>query len=168
MDDLWAEGIAFSPNARGWVFPTERVIFTQTYGGEPTLGDVNGLVDFFLWLERMEGPDALPKTPAPTVIHDWRSFTTVSMNVRHAFADRRKEIQAVPSKLVVAVAMNPVLRMAIRTVALATQLVTHAVPLDIVDDPTEALVAAGATEPDALVHLRLREAWRRRVVASRG
>ena len=167
MDDLWAEGIAFSPNARGWVFPKERVIFTQSYGGEPTLGDVNGLVDFFLWLERLEGPDALPKSPAPTVIHDWRSFTTVSMDVRRAFGSRRKEITAVPAKLVVAVAINPLLRMGIRTVALASQLVTHAVPLDIVDDPTEALVAMGATEPDALVHLRLREAWRKRVLASR-
>ena len=162
MNDVWAEGIALSANARAWVFPPQRVIFTQSYGGEPTLEDVNGLVDFFLWLERMEGPDALPKTPAPTVIHDWRSFKAVSMDVRHAFGARRTEITAVPSKLVVAVAINPVLRMAIRTVALASQLVTHAVPLDLVDDPTDALVAAGATEPDALVHLRLREAWRRR------
>jgi hypothetical protein len=58
--------------------------------------------------------------------------------------------------------VKPVLRMAIRTVALAAQLVTHAVPLDLVDDPTEALVAADATQPDPLVHLRLREAWRHR------
>jgi len=162
MDDLWAEGIALSKDARAWVFPAERVIFTQSYGSEPTLDDVNGLVDFFVWLERLEGPDALPRTPPPTVIHDWRSFTTVSMNVRHAFATRRKEITALPAKLVVAVAVNPVLRMAMRTVALASQLVTHAVPLDIVDDPTEALVAAGAIQPDPLVHLRLREAWRHR------
>lgn len=162
MDDLWAEGIALSANARAWLFPPQRVIFTQSYGSEPTLDDVNGLVDFFLWLERMEGPDALPKTPAPTVIHDWRSFKSVSMDVRHAFGARRKEISALPAKLVVAVAVNPMLRMAIRTVALAAQLVTHAVPLDLVDDPTEALVAAGATQPDPLVHLRLRETWRRR------
>ena len=162
MDDLWAEGIALSIDARAWVFPKQRVIFTQSYGSAPTLDDANGLVDFFLWLERLEGPDAMPKTPAPIVVHDWRSFSSVSMNVRQAFVARRKEIETMPSKLVVAVAINPVLRMAMRTVALAGQLVTHAVPLDIVDDPTEALVAAGATQPDPLVHLRLREAWRHR------
>ena len=67
-----------------------------------------------------------------------------------------------PSKLVVAVAVNPLLRMAMRTVALASQLVTHAVPLNLVDNPTAALVAAGATEPNPVVHLRLREAWRAR------
>ena len=160
MDDLWAEGIALSKDARGSVFPAERVIFTQSYGSEPTMGDANGLVDFFLWLERLDGPDAMPKTPPPTVVHDWRSFKSVSMNVRQAFVARRKEIKTMPGKLVVAVAVNPVLRMAMRTVALASQLVTHAVPLDLVDDPTETLVGAGATQPDPVVHLRLREAWR--------
>jgi hypothetical protein len=162
MNDLWAEGIALSKDARAWVFPEQRVIFTQSYADAPTLADVRGLVDFFLWLENMHGPDALPKTPPPTVIHDWRSFKSVSMNVRQEFVARRKEIATLPSRLVVAVAVNPVLRMAMRTVALAGQLVTHTVPLDLVDDPTEALVAAGATQPDALVHLRMREAWRRR------
>jgi hypothetical protein len=162
MDALWAEGIALSPSARAWVFPEQRVIFTQSYGDAPTLDDANGLVDFFLWLERLEGPDAMPKTPAPSVIHDWRSFKSVSMNVRQRFVTRRKEIGTLPGKLVVAVAVNPVLRMAMRTVALAGQLVTHAVPLDLVDDPKDALVAAGATDPDPLVHLRLREAWRHR------
>lgn len=163
MDELWAEGIAFSPNARGWVFPAERVIFTQSYEKEPTLEDANGLVDFFLWLEGLEGPDAMPKSPPPTVVHDWRSFSKVSMNVRQTFVARRKEITTLPSKLVVAIAVNPVLRMAMRTVALASQIVTHAVPLDIVDDPKDALVSAGATQPDPVVHLRLREAWRARV-----
>ncbi len=164
MDDLWAEGIALSADARAWVFPQHRVIFTQSYGDQPTLEDANGLVDFFLWLEHLEGPDAMPRTPPPTVVHDWRSFSRVSMNVRRAFIARRKEITTLPAKLVVAVAINPVLRMAMRTVALASQLVTHAVPLDIVDDPTEALTSAGATEPDPVVHLRLREAWRHRQV----
>jgi len=162
MDELWAEGIALSAQARGWVFPEQRVIFTQSYGSEPTKDDVNGLVDFFLWLEHLEGADAMPKTPPPTVVHDWRSFKSISMDVRQAFVTRRKEITTLPGKLVVAVAVNPVLRMAMRTVALASQLVTHAVPLDLVDDPTEALVTAGATLPDPVMHLRLREAWRRK------
>jgi hypothetical protein len=94
------------------------------------------------------------------VVHDWRSFRRVPREATRVFLERRKEIATIPSKLVVAVDVNPVLRMVLRTVALGAQLLTRAVPMELVDDPEGALMAAGVTVPDPVVHLRLREAWR--------
>jgi len=157
--DVWPEGIALATSSRAWIFPEARVIFTKSFGQEATLEDANGLVDFFLWLETMEGPDAMPRTPPPIVVHDWRSFARVPTETRRTFIRRRAEIKTMPAKLVLALSVDPVLRMALRTVALASQLVTRAVKLELVDDPVDALEGAGVTAPDALLHLRLRDAW---------
>ena len=151
-----------STYARAWLFPEARVIFTRTFADDASEEDANGLIDFFSWLEKFEGPGALPRNQPPIVVHDWRSFRSVPLVARRVFVKRRKEISTTPERIVVAVDVNPVLRMALRTVALAAQLVTRAVPLELVDDPTVALAKAGVDAPDPLLHLRLREAWRHR------
>ncbi len=156
--DAWPEGIALSANARAWLFPDARVVLTRSFADTATIDDANALVDFFVWLEKMD--DALPRTPPPIVIHDWRSFRRVPREATRVFLARRKEIATIPAKLVVAVDVNPVLRMVLRTVALGAQLVTRTVPMEFVDDPEGALMAAGVTAPDPVLHLRLREAWR--------
>jgi hypothetical protein len=158
----WSEGIAFARTSQGWVFPEPNVIVTRATGEAATLEDVNGLIDWFIWLARTRGGGILKKLEPPIVIHDWRSFQSVPQEVRSAFVERRKEITMHPKRLVVALAINPVLRMALRTVALGAQLMTHAAKLSIVDDPEPELAKAGVTSPDPLLHLRLREAWRSR------
>ncbi len=159
--DAWPEGIALSASSRAWIFPDARVVFTKSFAEAATIEDANALVDFFVWLENMDGPDALPLTPPPIVIHDWRSFRTVPREATRIFIARRREIATIPEKLVVALDVNPVLRMVLRTVSLGAQLLTRAVPMELVDDPQGALKAAGVTAPDRVVQLRLREAWRR-------
>lgn len=155
----WSEGVAFSVGGRGWVFPDAGVIFTRSQPTEPSIDDANGLIDFFLWLEKV---DVLPSGRSPTIIHDWVSYDRIPQEVRALFSRRRKEIAAVPDRLIVALAINPVLRMALRTVALGTQLLTRAAPLEIVDDARPVLAKRGIESPDPLLHLRLREAWRAR------
>ena len=107
--DAWPEGIALCASARAWLFPDAHVVLTRSFAEEATIDDANALVDFFLWLEKMD--DALPRTPPPIVIHDWRSFRRVPREATRVFLARRKEIATIPAKLVVAVDVNPMLRM---------------------------------------------------------
>ncbi len=127
---------------------------TQTLG--PTVGadDAHALIDLFLWLGQTQG------SAPPTIVHDWRSLTSLSREARAVFSARRTEITTRPSRLYIAVRLNPVYRMALQTAMLGAQMLTQAVPTELVDEPFAVLARLGVGAPDPALHLRLREDWR--------
>jgi len=151
----WPAGVAFSEGGMAWVFPEHNVIFTATSGSEVLPADVHGLIDFFLWLSA--------KNPAQsaeaTVIHDWRSLRGLSREARSAFMARRAEITARPKKVYVAVRLNAVYRMALQTAMLGVQMLTHAIPTELVEDPLSTLANLKVGDPDGALHRRMTGAF---------
>jgi hypothetical protein len=151
----WTEPIPLTDVGGVWVFPDQGVLYTETTIASPTAEDANALVDFFLWLDQqLASPRRL------TVVHDWRSFVAIPREVRRTFIDRRKELVRRPARVVIAVTMNPMIRMAIQTVSLGAQFLVRAPPLDLVHDVAPVLRDLGVRDPDPSLHARLRLAWR--------
>lgn len=150
----WTDPIVLGATGGAWVFPEERVIYTQSRCAMVSAADVDTLVDFFLWLG-----DHFPTDDAPVIVHDWRSIRSVPREARARFVERRRELKTRPKRVVIASEMNPVLRMALRTVSLAAQLVAQTVELDLVDDPEREI--AELPLPDPGLHARLRLAYKR-------
>lgn len=153
--DEWPEGIAFSARGRAWVFLSPSVIFTQTTSTEVGAEDAQALIDLFLWLDSHHLGEG-----SPAVVHDWRSLEKLPREARTAFLKRRAEIKTKPSRVFVAVKLNPVHRMALQTVMLGSQMISQAVPTSLVHDPFAALRGLGHSKPDGALHLRLRDGWR--------
>jgi hypothetical protein len=154
--DAWPEPFPIGGIGGAWIFPGASIIYTESRGSSPTERDVHALFDFFEWLA-----EHVPEARAPTIVHDWRSIKRVPREARSAFVWRRRKIERQPERVVVALSVNPVVRMTIQTVSMAAQLLARAVPLDVVGDPMPPLRERGATEPDATLHARLRLAWQR-------
>lgn len=152
----WPDGVPFTPGVQVWVFPEHAVVFTHSTLEVPTLRDAHALVDMFLWLRRER-----PEIRDPVVVHDWRSVREFPRPVRQVFAVRRREIAEQPRRLIIAADVNPVLRMAIRTLALAAQVMSVGGPMEFVANPYAALAELGPSTPDAALHARLRASWRR-------
>jgi hypothetical protein len=152
----WTEGIEVTRSISAWVFPEASVIFTKSHGRRASTDDANALIDLFLWLQRELPPAARP----PAIVHDWRSMTELPIAVRRVFVARRREIEIAPRRIVVAIGINPVLRMIVQAVTLSAQLLTRAAPFELVDRPAAALVELGVGLPDVALHERLRFAWR--------
>jgi len=150
----WPDGIPFSPNGRAWLFPERAVLVTRTAGPAVSADDANALIDLFLWLSARE------QARAPTIVHDWRTLKSLSREARAVFMARRAELTTRPSKLYVAVQLNPVYRMALQTAMLGAQMLTQAVPTELVSEPFAVLARLGVGSPDPALHLRLREDWR--------
>jgi len=150
----WSDGIPFSPNGQAWLFPERAVVVTRTSGPSVNADDANALIDLFLWLSARE------PTAAPTLVHDWRSLTSLSREARGVFMARRAEVKTRPSKLYIAVELNPVYRMALQTAMLGAQMLTQAVPAELVTEPFAVLARLGVRSPDPALHRRLREDWR--------
>lgn len=66
-----------------------------------------------------------------------------------------------PRRLLIAANVNPLLRMAIRTLTLAAHVLSVGGPMEFVHDPYAALTELGVTTPDPALHARLRGSWRR-------
>jgi hypothetical protein len=147
----WPAGVAFSAGGTAWVFPERNVIFTATSAAEVLPSDVHGLIDFFLWLSSKNPAESAEAT----VVHDWRSLRGLSREARSAFMARRAEITARPSRVYVAVRLNAVYRMALQTAMLGVQMLTHAIPTELVEDPLSVLADLGVGDPDATLHRRL-------------
>lgn len=152
----WAEGVAFSAGGMAWLFPSQNVIFIATTATDVSPSDVDGLIDFFLWLSA-KNPE---QTSGATVIHDWRSLCGLSREARSAFMARRAEITARPARVYVAAHLNAVYRMALQTAMLGVQMLTGASPTELVDDPFAVLAKLGCGEPDAALHRQLSAAFR--------
>lgn len=152
----WAEGVAFSAGGTAWIFPSQNVIFTATTATDVSPSDVDGLVDFFLWLSA-KNPE---QTSGATVIHDWRSLRGLSREARSAFMARRAEITARPARIYVAVRLNAVYRMALQTAMLGVQMLTGASPTELVEDPFGLLAKLGCGEPEGALHRRMSAAFR--------
>jgi len=144
----WPAGVEFSAGGTAWVFPEKNVIFIATSVADVAPADVDGLVDFFLWLSAKH-PE---QTSGATVIHDWRSLRGLAREARSAFMARRAEITARPGKVYVAARLNAVYRMAL----------TSASPTELVEDPSSVLVKLGVGEPDAALHRRMSASFRER------
>ena len=72
---------------------------------------------------------------------------------------RRAEITARPSHVYVAVRLNAVYRMALQTAMLGIQMLGHASPTELVEDPMSVLASLGVGEPDATLHRRMGAAF---------
>lgn len=152
----WTEPIPLSDVGGAWVFPEQAVLYTESTSVAPTIEHARTLFDFFDWMLTHLPPDR-----PTTLIHDWRSLRSIPPEVRQAFITRRKRFAILkPARVVIAVKMNPVIRMGVQTVSLAAQMFMDAVKIDVVDDPAPALREHGVSEPDPSLHARLRLAWR--------
>ena len=89
------------------------------------------------------------------MVHDWRSLQGLSREARSAFMSRRAQITARPRRVYVAVRLNAVYRMALQTAMLGVQMLTHASPTELVDDPLALLAQLGVGAPDAALHRRM-------------
>jgi hypothetical protein len=153
--EAWTEPIPLSDVGGAWLFPDRGVVYTETRKVVPVVDDVHVLVDFFLW-----AASQVPIQGRPTIVHDWRSFQSIPRDVRRAFVQRRRDLSEQPERVIIAVTLNPLVRVALQTVALGAQLLAQAVRLDLVDDPGPALRALSVGAPDPALHARLRLAWR--------
>lgn len=151
----WIRGIPLTPRTRAWVFPDQRTLVTETSASVPTPTDVHGLIDLLRWLE-----GKMP-TEGVVLVHDWRALREVPRAVRTQFVLRRREVAARPERIVLALDVSPLARMAVRAAALSAQIVAGTAPIDLVDDPSPALRSRGATSPDPTLHARLRQEWAR-------
>jgi hypothetical protein len=152
----WTEGVVFAPSAQVWVFPDQGVVFTSLQIESPTPAHANAFIDMFHWLK-----SELGALPSPVIVHDWRAMRTIPRETREVFLARRREIQDAPTRVVVAVDLNPFVRMMIRTVSLGAQLVSRTVPIDFVRHPLLTLVELGVKTPDVALHARLRQSFAR-------
>jgi hypothetical protein len=153
----FTEPIPLSDVGGAWVFPEQGVLYTESTATIPTVEHARTLFDFFDWMIHHQ-----PAEKPTTVIHDWRSMRSIPSDVRQTFIARRKRFAAVmrPARVVIAVKLNPVIRMGIQTVSLAAQMFTDAVPIDVVAECGPTLREYGVSEPDPSLHARLRLAWR--------
>lgn len=157
ISDDWTDGVRFAPAGQVWVFPKQEVLFTEVTTESPTPADAHALVDVFLWLKVELGD-----TPPPVIVHDWRAMRTIARETRQVFLTRRREIRGQPARIVVAVDVNPLIRMVIRTAALGAQLVSGTAPVDLVKNPLLSLAEYGVKSPDPELHARLRAAFETR------
>lgn len=155
----WPEPLPIGNVGGAWVFPEQGVIYTESRARAPSAEDVDALFDFFDWLV-----PHVPTAHSPTLIHDWRTLRRVPREARTAFVWRRRKVAQEPARVIVALDVNPILRMTIQTVSMGAQLLVRAAPLDVVTDPTPSMRERGATDPDPNLQARLRLAW----VHSRG
>lgn len=151
----WPAGVAFSAGGTAWVWPEHNVVFTATTAAEVLPSDVHGLIDFFLWLSSTHPV----QSSGATVVHDWRSLQGLSREARSAFMARRAQITARPSRVYIAVRLNAVYRMALQTAMLGVQMLTHASPTELVEDPLALLAKLGVGAPDAALHRRMGAAF---------
>ncbi len=149
--DTWCPGIEFTPGGRIWVFPEQQVLLTEARMERPTPSDANALIDVFLWLRR-----TLDESAQPVVIHDWRAMRSIPRETRQVFLARRGDVRGQPERIIVATDVNPLVRMVIRTAALAAQLVSGTAPIELVKDLHVTLAEHGVRTPDPAVHERLR------------
>jgi hypothetical protein len=151
----WTEPIPLDNIGGAWVFPEQAVLYTESSCHVPTIEDVDTLFDFFAWTR-----SHVTTSRPPTLIHDWRSLESIPSEVRRAFIARRKDVRASPERVVIAVHLNPMIRMAIKMVSLAAQMVLRTAKVELVADPAPALRERRAVRPDPSLHARLRSEWR--------
>jgi hypothetical protein len=154
MREGWTQGVPFAPEGQVWVFPKQGVVYTEVTTESPTPSDANALIDMFQWLKTELDPSA-----PPVIVHDWRSMRAISRETRQVFLTRRREIREQPARIVVAVDVNPLIRMVIRTAALGAQLVSGTAPIDLVKNPALTLAEFGVKSPDRELHARLRASF---------
>ncbi len=154
--EAWPEPFPIGRVGGAWLFPDQTTIYTQATAEVANADDVHALFDFFDWIE----PHFHVACP-PILVHDWRTLRSVPRDARSAFTWRRRKVKHEPSRVVVALTMNPLLRMTIQTAAMGAQIFARSVPLTVVADPVASLRELGVTDPDATLHARLRIAWQR-------
>ncbi len=146
----WCEGIPIGDIGTLWVFPEANLIFTQVRRCAPTPADATALVDVLAYLER----GGLVE-PGPTVIHDWRLIQKVPPETRSVFRQQRAALATIPKEIIIALDVNPILRMVLQSFALASEFTAKA-KTTIVRDPRLSLQAFGPLDPDPALHARIR------------
>ncbi|MFO0556040.1 MAG: hypothetical protein U0271_47115 [Polyangiaceae bacterium] len=156
----WTEPLTISDVAHAWIFPNAAVLYTESLLEVPRLDHVKSLFDFFTWVN-----EHVPIDEPATLVHDWRSFRSVPLEVRRAFAAQRHAMKAANQspgvrRVVVATSASPVVRLGIQAVSLAAQMIGVGVPVELVSEPEKPLLERVRTPPDPGLHARLRLAWR--------
>ena len=131
-----------------WLTPTGPAVVTQISATKVTAINVHSLQDIFDELVRARVTERLPGL---CIIHDWRSIQSVDASARKAWGERTKR----PGnpyrevKFYVAVNANPIVRMALKSAALAVQLAVGQRLAHFEDDPAEPIERLGITSPPA-------------------
>jgi hypothetical protein len=109
---------------------------------------VSSLQDVFDELVRARVTERLPDL---CLVHDWRSVEKIEPSARQAWSKRtdRPGKPFASVKFYVSLGSSPILRMALKSAALAVQLAVGQRAAHFVDDPDEVLKGRRIAPPDA-------------------
>ena len=145
----------------GWITLAPVAIVTQSVPDRGIVEGVEAVQDFLDEALRLLGP---ARVQGAVVLHDWRSLHAIDPAARAAWNARARRpgrpFRTLGSTAI-ATSASRVVRMALQTSSLATQLVTGAPPTRIVVDPTGVMRGHGLSAPPFGVLERLRAELRR-------
>lgn len=129
-----------------WLTPSGPAIVVQTTVEVASDSTVHSLQDIFddLLRERV-----MERLPGLSIIHDWRSLRKIGAAARRAWTERTKRPGMPYADLTPYVALGdaPMLRMALKSAAVAVQLAVGQHIAHFVDHPRDAMYEAGVLPP---------------------